>query len=168
MRAALASLGIDATPRSWSIQPARCHFDSDYPDESEWEDRWPDMWIVRVAVDGQVPPTFDELDLPTQVEETDGSWEYDFVDPGHDRVALLQFDWRGVEAPGGSVYARLEPLRAELGDLSVEEERAGEGWTRMRVVATGDLFPERVRMLEAFLEQCRTAGLIVHRWGLDE
>lgn len=165
VNACLKALGITAPARSWSIRAARCHFYSDYPDEPEWLDRWPDTWIVRVELAGTAPDDFGAPDpLPVQIDEYDRSWEYGETDPGHDHLALLQLLWHGDAAEAASLAdPPIEWLRSEIGDVSVVHERPGGEWSRLRVVAVGNLFPERLDALEDFVRRCREQGLIANR-----
>lgn len=163
--ACLDAIGVSAPAREWSIEAARCHFYSDYADEPEWRDRWPDTWIVHVKLDGTAPEDFGPPQaVPRLIDRYDQTWNYAHVDPDHDRVALLLMFWRGAEQKAEAIRGKLLTfLPTELNERIVRIERAGADWTRLRIVATRSLFPDHVEALEAFLRRCREYGLVVNR-----
>lgn len=164
VRACLSALGISTSARTWSIQAARCQFYSDYAEEPEWRDRWPETWIVNVQLAGPTPSEFDAPDgLPIQIDEYDRSWNYGEVDPDHDRVALLLSLWHGSESEAATLSNPLvEFLRPQVDDLTATIERAGANWTWLRFIAKGGAFPERLELLEDFASRCKRHGLIVN------
>ncbi|MBC7421948.1 MAG: hypothetical protein H7334_00680 [Ferruginibacter sp.] len=47
-------LKISADPKSWNVEPCRCDYYSDFPDEEEWEDVWRVTWKARVITKGNI------------------------------------------------------------------------------------------------------------------
>jgi len=167
--ACLDAIGVSGTAQAWSIEAARCHFYSDYAEEPEWRDRWPDTWMVRVKLDGSAPDGLESADpLQKLIDQYDRTWEYGAVDPAHDRRALLV-----LLVPGSSSeVARLRDqtlalLPSEIPASTQTIESAGRGWLRQRITVTGPIFPDRIPALESFLQACRQRNMIVNRNQLD-
>lgn len=170
VRACLSALGVTAPHRTWSIQAARCQFYSDYADEPEWRDRWPETWIVNVELAGAVADDFGALSaLPVQIDQYDRSWSYGEVDPDHDRVALLPLLWQGSESDASRISDELiDALRSQVDDVAATIERVGPHSTWLRFVAKGALFPDGVHILDDFLRRCQGHGLITNRNAMME
>jgi hypothetical protein len=46
---------INLLPTQWSVVPFRSNFYPDYPNEIQWEDRWPLGWLIRVEFNEDIP-----------------------------------------------------------------------------------------------------------------
>ena len=167
--ACLKAMGAAANPREWSITACRCYFYSDYTDEDEWLDRWPDTWIVRVKLDGAAPENLPPPSpIPIVVNQKDSTWQYDNVDPNHDRVALLPLLITGAPQKTEPLRKEILNLLPQLGSVETAVEAAGTDRTWLRITVTGALFPDRVDQLEQFLNACRQLNIIVNRNEMDE
>ena len=72
----LADLGIKLPLKSWSIDPYRSKYYSDYAEEEDWRDRWPIVWLVRVATVSEIGaiPKLKGQSIGTNAAGT-GRWE---------------------------------------------------------------------------------------------
>lgn len=167
--ACLAAVGVRDGAREWSIEAGRCHFYSDYTDESEWQDRWPETWTVRVRLDGPAPADFGRPEsVPKLVDRYDRTWRRGEADAGHDRRALLVALFRDAAADPAPIRdCLLASLSPGLGPAPPTVDRPGGRWMRFRVALAGELFPARVDALEHSLRVWRSAGGVVNRNDLS-
>ena len=163
--ACLEAIGVAAAARDWSVEAARCHFYSDYADETEWRDRWPETWVVRVRLDGAAPADFGApASVPRIVDRYDRTWRHGDVDAAHDRNALVVLVLRDRTTEATRVRDRLlASLPPSVGPAQTSVDRPGGEWMRVRISVTGQLFPEQADALERFLLACRAAGCVVNR-----
>jgi hypothetical protein len=165
----LQALGVATSARAWDIQAARCHFYSDYPDEPDWRDRWPETWIVRVSLGSET-----HLDLgaaalrPTWLDSYDRTWIHEESSPAHNLNALLLLFSRCSPGEAPRVRDRLlSSLPPELGVPATWLDQPVPNWVRLRMLISGTLFSERVELLEQLLLLCRRQELLVNHCSLE-
>ncbi len=165
----LRAIGVSAKASGWSIQPARCYFYSDYAEEPEWRDRWPDTWIVKTRLDGRAPDEFGPPSpLPRLVDQYDSTWSYGETDPEHDRTALLILIVRGSIKDASEARDRiLTSIPLKLPTPTTIVEKVCADWSRIRILLTGSLFPDQAEPIEKLLLQCRQQNLVINRNQLD-
>jgi hypothetical protein len=168
--ACLDAIGISLPASEWSVQATRCHFYSDYPDEEEWSDRWPETWIVQVTLEDEAPEDFGRPDgSPEQVNQYDETWNYGDFDSDHDRTALLL---AFVEGRHEEAIAVRDDLSSQVpGDYEVELARVDTvdpDLHQVRILVRGELFPDRVESIERVLQQAEDRGHVVNRYDVFE
>jgi hypothetical protein len=118
---------INLLPTQWSVIPFRSHFYSDYPNEIQWEYRWPTGWLIRVEFSEDIPILEDISILsafssrsPVGVDVIDLSVEGDCYDScydtRHDHTVLVVSEFTG--ASGNYERIQQEFVRLARGGLS--------------------------------------------------
>jgi hypothetical protein len=106
--------------------------------------------------------------LPIFVDQYDRTWRHGETDPAHDRAVLLILLLRGSVEDASRIQEHLLALLSGGARVAgTRTESAGADWVRLRIVLTGVIFPDRVELLEDFLNQCRRQDLIVNRNDMD-
>lgn len=146
MSTALRALGVDGTPKNWTIIRSRSHYFSDYRRaDATWADRWPEAWLVLVRVEEKVPPTSPSL-RPVALSELDSTYAYG-ADDRHTRHATII----AVGAPD-AVPPEVERLGGSHTRWSVDDARC-----QLRVELTLDI-PGDLDRLDAVVAALDLSG----------
>jgi hypothetical protein len=162
MEACLLAFGITTRARSWRVIPFRSHFFTDYADSDDWKDRWQTGWTMRVLL--PQPTEIARQNVfsvwPYSVDTLDDSWDYDEEeDAQHDRRALLITMLHGELKQAAQLAAELVAQVEADGDSRSTTETEIRSFSislhQLRITIEGHIFPERLELLDKFLQFLR-------------
>ncbi len=109
---------INLLPTQWSVVPFRSNFYSDYPDEIQWEDRWPLGWLIRVEFNEDIPivSAFSNKS-PVRIDVIDLSVESGCCDTRHEHTVLMVSEFTGASRN----YERIQQEFVRLARVGLSE-----------------------------------------------
>lgn len=167
---ALKTIGLSVRVVSWEVVPLRSFYYTSYPDDDEaWQDRWPDAWLIRVVFAGNCNHQNKYVGTPVHLGASDPSWEYGYVDSGHDATALVVCDLLGGRHQVEDLENELSGRIACNASLTVKKSSIrsfSETKYQLRIILD-TRFPDAVPFLKELLEICVDAGGAVE-WRLSD
>ena len=160
LAAALRALDIAGSPRRSDVTAARSSYFSDYLEEDEPENRWPDCWTIQATLVEGYPAEPRPRVAPVGLAALDGSWD-GARDPAHDERALLVAvgDKAAAADVLGDALASVRRERLEPPSAAVIACAGGLARIRLTVPCT---FPQDIGSLETVTERLKRAG-----WATD-
>ncbi len=166
VRAALSAAGVPLGPFRSRTVPCRAAYYSDYPDDREWRNQWPECWVVEVEPKGPSPIWENVLSVePTSLEELDQ------VDAGGDEsqeslqrtvllIADFQMDRTAVEAKTQALIESSPLPRTAFKSLKIRDYGPRVQQVRVRV---SDLqLPAELVAVAQLVEGLRSAGGVIN------
>lgn len=167
--ACIRALGDDRSVVSWSFEPVRQQYYSDYPSSDDWRARWDLAWCARVHVrEKRRPPPLRLLACPEQVSQAaDCDPEADEPLLAAGPVLLIAVFAADSPAEWNSWASDLTALVPDAGaDVTVRRYDVS-GVVQVRIQLPSVVLPRDVARLEAALSRARVKGAAVSRLEVD-
>lgn len=168
MEALSKDIVVALNVESWTIEPCRSQYYSEYLDEEEWLDTWQLIWSVRLVANGNIESVPAKKVAWIETNATDASWAFEKRLPDDAAVSCLVIaDFRtekDLEKARAAVVAdkSLEKLRSKysVGAPVIESYEVVGKYEQLQINLgkfTGEFFASGADYAQKVMELCKKA-----------